>query len=216
MWLDYGDSYIEVVDGQYWVTDANEFLAINRGPEVLLESTIIRYGEKTEEGTLVTSAAAAWFEIRKQIELDPGFRFEFAESPRKFEEFIAGTYVESQFDEVTVTPRSGDKGRDVIAVKSGFYSQRILDQVKAYSAHRLVTHDEVRALAGVVSLDTNTSKGMITTTADFQPGIWSEFENLMPYRLQLRNGEFLLKLLKGLNSANGDVANWSAAKGCPR
>jgi len=30
---------------------------------------------------------------------------------------IAGVYKESGFDEVTLTPRSGDFGRDVIAIK---------------------------------------------------------------------------------------------------
>src|SRR5256885_7763673 len=44
--------------------------------------------------------------------------------------------------------------------------------------------------------DVNTSKGMITTTSDFQPEIWSEFNLLVPYRLQLRNGEGLLELLR--------------------
>lgn len=48
---------------------------------------------------------------------------------------------------------------------------------------------------------------MVTTTSDFEPGIWSEFENLMPYRIQLRNGEKLLELLTRLHDTKTDGAN---------
>jgi restriction system protein len=153
---------------------------------------------------LVASASAAWFEICKQIDRDPRFRFEFADNPRKFEEFVAGAYVESDFDEVTVTPRSGDRGRDVIAVKSGMCSVRILDQTKAYSLNRLVTHNDVRSILGVVAYtDVNTSKGVITTTSDFEPMIWSsgEFTPLMPYRVDLQNGDKLIQWLRHICEA---------------
>jgi restriction system protein len=54
-------------------------------------------------------------------------------------EIIAGAYHRSGFDEVILTPRSGDHGRDVIAIKKGIGSIRVIDQVKAYKPGHLVT-----------------------------------------------------------------------------
>jgi restriction system protein len=54
---------------------------------------------------------------------------------------------------VTLTPRSGDYGRDVIAVKRGLGFIRVIDRVKAYKPDHLVTADDVRALMGVLQGD---------------------------------------------------------------
>src|SRR5207249_1009544 len=86
-----------------------------------------------------------------------------------WEEIIAAAYQAAGFDEVTLTPRSADGGRDVIAVRRGRYSVRLLDQVKAYGPNHLVTADEVRSLMGVLSSDRGASKGVLTTTSDFAP-----------------------------------------------
>jgi restriction system protein len=127
--------------------------------------------------------------------------FEFSGSPRKFEEFIAGAYRQTGWDEVTLTPASGDKGRDVIATKNGLCSIRVLDQAKAYAPGHLVTHNDVRAMLGVLSADQNASKGIVTTTSDFEPRVWSgdEFSRFRPYRLELKNGQQLLKWLSDIS-----------------
>src|SRR5256885_16920484 len=72
MWLDYGECYVEVRDGRYVGTDADEFLVVDRGPDVLLQTTILRYGDRTDEGVIVASANKPWFEICKQIQREPG------------------------------------------------------------------------------------------------------------------------------------------------
>src|SRR6516225_9135365 len=61
---------------------------------------------------------------------DPELMYQL--NPRKWEELIAGAYELAGFDEVILTPRSGDKGRDVIAVKKGIGCIRFLEEVKAY------------------------------------------------------------------------------------
>ena len=61
---------------------------------------------------------------------------------------MAGAYSKAGFDEVTLTPHSGDFGRDVIAIKRGIGSIRVIDQVKAYKKGHLVTANDVRALHG--------------------------------------------------------------------
>jgi restriction system protein len=197
MWLDDGRCYLELIDGRYAVVHDDEQLAVYRGPEVLLQTTILRFGDETDEGLLVKAAAVPWFEILKQIARDPEFMFKFAQRPRKFEEFLAGAYRTHGWDDVTLTPASADRGRDVIATKPGFYSIRVLDQAKAFSPGHLVDHNDVRAMLGVLSTDQNALKGLITTTSDFAPTILAgdEFSRFIPYRLELKNGSRLLKWL---------------------
>ena len=92
-----------------------------------------------------------------------------------------------------MTPRSGDRGRDVIATKRGHGSIRILDQAKAYKPGHLVTHNDVRAMIGALTTNPNSSKGIVTTTSTFQPRISEspEFKPLMPFRLELVDGASL-------------------------
>ncbi|MFC1805660.1 restriction endonuclease, partial [Planctomycetota bacterium] len=101
------------------------------------------------------------------------------------------------WDEVTITPRSGDGGRDIIAVKRGICTIRIIDQVKAYSPDRRVTANDVRALLGVLSSDLNVSKGIVTTTAEFAPRIHEDrsIKPFVPYRLELKDGVRLRRWL---------------------
>src|SRR6266852_2141947 len=89
---------------------------------VLLQTVIIP-GAQTDEGKLIEAVALPWFEIIELLRSDPIVAFQIP--PEKWEEIIAGAYKKAGFDEVTLTPRSGDHGRDVIAVKRGLGSIRI-------------------------------------------------------------------------------------------
>lgn len=72
--------------------------------------------------------------------------------------------------------------------------------MKAYKPGHLVKHDDVRAPAGVLLSDTQASKGILTTTSDFAPGIANDpyLKPLMPYRLELMNGKALQHWLEEL------------------
>lgn len=85
----------------------------------------------------------------------------------------------------------------MIATKHGFGSIRILEQVKAYAPGTKVTHDQVRAMLGVLAIDQNASKGLITTTSDFQPLVRTseDFKPFIPHRLELKNGAELREWL---------------------
>lgn len=149
------------------------------------------------------AAAVPWLEIVTALEHDPNLLSYFAKEPRKFEEFIAASYERAGFDHVILTPQRNDGGRDVIATKRGFGSIRFLGQTKAYSPGHLVTHDDVRAMIGVLNVDRNSSKGLITTTSDFQPGITkpdSQFREFLPHRLELKNGTQLIDWLKEIKA----------------
>jgi restriction system protein len=173
----------------------------NGGPELLLQAEIVHQGYKTNEGILIRASAVPWLEISDHLSRDPNFLFAFAQNPRKFEEFIAACFEKDGFDEVTLTPQRGDLGRDLIAVKKGVGSIRILGQTKAYSSGHLVTHGDIRDMLGTLSTDLGASKAVVTTTSDFQPGIVkpdSQFAPFMPHRLELMNGDATLEWIKRL------------------
>jgi restriction system protein len=167
-------------------------------PELLLQTEIIQISAAVAQGSIVHVALVPWLRIYEEISKNPECLFEFAKHPRTFEEFLAAAYDKAGWDEVILTPRSNDGGRDVIATKKGYCSVRVLDQAKAYSPSHLVTHNDVRAMLGVLQTDSNSSKGVITTTSDFAPSIASseEFKRFLPYRLELKNGKQLSEWLK--------------------
>lgn len=162
-------------------------------PSVLLKSVLLEFEGSTEEGVVVKRPRATWFEISKHLRKSPEFRFAFTAEPTAFEEFLAGAYHVDGWNAVTLTPRTGDKGRDVIAVTTGLTTIRVLDQAKAYGKNHPVPANDVRALYGVLMLDRGASKGVVTTTGDFAPSIASEFGPAIPYRLELRNGSDLVE-----------------------
>ena len=160
--------------------------------------TIIIPGAKTSEGKLIEAVAIPWFQIVALLEKDPTAAFEI--SPGKWEELIAGAYKVAGYDEVILTPRSGDHGRDVIATKKALGTVRVIDQVKAYKPPHLVTAEQVRALIGVLQTD-GAAKAYLTTTSDFAPRASADptIRPLIPSRLELINGRMLLERLKELS-----------------
>ena len=162
----------------------------------LLVQALVTFGDKTNEGQIVRAVTIAWDEIIKEILRDPDFIHRVPW--RKLEELIAGAYEREGWPDVVLTPRSRDKGRDVIATKPGYGSIRIFDQIKAYKKGHEVTADEVRSLLGVLAIQGNVSKGIVTTTSHFAPGIYEEAKKFMPYRLDLKDGKQLVEWFRSL------------------
>jgi restriction system protein len=164
---------------------------------VLVSRTVITPYQKTFEGHLIRAVTVPLLEIVRMILNDPTLMYQI--DPRKWEEIIAATYDESgQFDEVILTPRSGDCGRDVIAVKNGFGSVRLIESVKRYRPGTKATAEDVQALLGVLHSDPQASKGIISTTWEFAPKI-AENNHIMqyvPHRLEMVNGTALVERLK--------------------
>lgn len=155
--------------------------------------------KNVSEGVLIKSYGDLWMTIAEQLGANWSLAFQIP--PEKWEEIIAGAFDRSGY-RVTLTPRSGDFGRDVIAVREGIGSVRILGSVKAYKPDHLVTRAHVHEMLGVVSGDQRATKGIITTTSDFAPKLMSDegLSRSIPYRLELMNGkqlqEWLVKLAK--------------------
>jgi restriction system protein len=169
-------------------------------PSLLLQTVIVageRTNERPNQGTLIQAVALPWFDVIALLQKDPSIAFQI--SWEKWEEIIAGAYAKAGFEEVILTPRSGDYGRDVIATKKALGTIRVIDQVKAYSPGHLVTGEEVSALWGVMQGD-KSSKGFLTTTSDFAPRIKDNpfIMEFIPTRLELINGKMLLTNLEQL------------------
>jgi restriction system protein len=161
--------------------------------------TVVEVGEKTDEGQLVLAVTLPWFDIVRALEKDPALAYQL--TWRQWEMMVAGAYERAGANKVTVTDRSGDRGRDVIAIFEGIGTIRVIDQVKAYKPGHLVTADDVRALFGVVVAD-RASKGFLTTTSDFAPRLRDDplmAEQIGP-RIELVNGTQLLARLKELGA----------------
>ena len=178
------------------LSDEASFTVIRNTASLLLQAVTVP-GAKTDEGQLIEAVALPWFQIIESLKNDPSLAFQI--HARQWEEIIAGAYRKAGFDEVTLTPRSGDFGRDIIAVKHGLGTVRIIDQVKAYGPNHLVTANDVRALLGVLKGD-KASKGFLTTTSDFAPKLRDDIllEPFMPAQLELINGKMLLARLEEL------------------
>lgn len=174
------------------------FIADLDVPNILLQAVVVP-GAKTEDGILIEAVALPWFEIVEMMVKDPNAMYQL--DWRKWEEMIAGAYKREGY-EVILTPRSGDKGRDVIATKPGFGSIRFIDQVKAYKPGHVVTSNDVMAMLGVLDAERNVSKGIITTTSTFAPGIHKDprLLKLMPYRLELKPRDALLAWLTAIHN----------------
>jgi restriction system protein len=167
-------------------------------PPAIVLKAVLDFGGRTDDGRLVGAVRVPWFEIVKMLQEDPASAYQIGWE--KWEEIIAGAYKRQGFDEVILTPRSGDKGRDVIATKWGVGSIRFFDQIKAYSPGHLVNAEEVRAMIGVINGAGNVSKGIITTTSGFAPRVTDDvfIKPFIPYRLELKPCDDLLDTSKNL------------------
>ena len=156
---------------------------------------IITLEDKVDDGTKISLIKPIYSKLIQMLKRDSDYIYKI--NPRIWEEIIAASYSKAGFDEVILTPRSGDFGRDVIAVKKGFGSIRFIEQVKAYNPNHIVKADEVRALLGVLQADFKASKAIFTTTSDFAPMISEDefIKPFLPFRLELLNKDKLINRL---------------------
>jgi restriction system protein len=163
--------------------------AVVAAPELLLGIELTVQGDRHDDGVIIIAVTPAWRHLLDELASNPAALAQL--HWRQMEELVAGAYREAGWA-VTLTPRSDDRGRDVVATRSDIGTTvRLLDQVKAYSPGHLVKADEVRAMYGVLTLDQRASKAVVTTTTTFAPGVYQEFSAVTPERLELRDGNQL-------------------------
>ena len=169
-------------------------LVVNSAPPFSF-GAIVKVERIVPDGQIITLIDPIYTHLVYELERDPQLIYQI--DPRKWEEIIAAAYDKAGFDKVILTPRSGDLGRDVIAIKHGFGSVKFIEQVKAYSPGHVVKADEVRALLGVLQAERDASKAIFTTTSTFAPRIEQDkfIKPYLPYRLELVDKDKLLKRL---------------------
>ena len=170
--------------------------AIPESTPSLLVLTIISVERTVPDGQIITFLNPFYSQLISLIAKDPEILYKLGW--RKMEELVAAAYSKDGY-EVTLTPPSRDKGRDVIAIKKGFWSIKFIDQVKAYKPGNLVTANDVRAFLFVLDNDHSATKGVITTTSGFAPDLEKD-EFIKPYipnRLELVNRDRLIARLIG-------------------
>jgi restriction system protein len=176
------------------VTPVNVKLILDSAPPFSF-GAIVTCQREVADGEIIKLVDPVYIRLIEEIKRDPQIIYQI--DPRKWEELIAAAYDKAGFDEVILTPRSGDYGRDVIAIKYGFGSVKFIEQVKAYSPGHIVRADEVRALLGVLQAEQDASKAIFTTTSTFAPKIEDDkfIKPFLPFRLELIDKEKLLKRL---------------------
>lgn len=118
----------------------------------------------------IVSVDSIPIQLLQAISSDP--RHLHALSPRQFEKFIAELVDGIGFNDVVLTPRSYDGGKDVIAsrivngIPLTFYFE-----CKKYAEGNKIQIDTLRSLLGVVAHDSNKANiGVLVTTSTFTAG----------------------------------------------
>ena len=156
---------------------------------VLAHGALLIPEANVPEGMLVKTYADLWLHLARELGNDWTKAFNL--SDREWEEMLAGAFKRDKFDEVILTPRSGDHGRDVIVFRKPMVgSIRILASMKAYSPRNTVPHSHVDEMLGVLTRESGGTKVLIAMTADFAPDLFAApgLKELVPGRVELMNG----------------------------
>lgn len=145
-------------------------------------------------GVEVTSAISA--DLFARLAKYPEERFSL--DPRVFEETVAELLARMGYD-VKLTPRSGDKGRDVIAAyQTPAAPILMLVECKRYARHRPVGVEPVTRVWSRL-FDDHANMGMVVTTSHFAP-VATEVAESRGYQLSLKDGEQYIAWLRELRN----------------
>jgi hypothetical protein len=119
----------------------------------------------------------------------------FSVDPRYLEDLMASVYANLDY-EVRLTKRTGDGGRDVIALShKDHLTLKVLIECKRHARHKKVGVTQVRALFGVIE-DEGATKGLLATTSGFTRKA-REFAERHVWRLQLADHADILRMIRG-------------------
>lgn len=122
----------------------------------------------------------------------------FLIDPRVFEETVAELLARMGYS-VRLTPRSGDKGRDVIAsIGTPAAPVLMLVECKRYAEHRLVGPEPVTRL-WFRMFDDHANMAMVVTTSGFQP-VARDTARSRGYQITLKDGDDFIGWIRSLRA----------------
>lgn len=128
--------------------------------------------EKSNDEVASRLVEVNWFPVMLFEELRRNPELMKRLDDRRFEEFCAELLDRIGFEKIQLTPRSGDGGRDVIAIKTIHGIPILLAfECKRYKDSRKIGLGIMRSLLGSVShRNTMVNKGVLLTTSSFTSG----------------------------------------------
>ena len=165
----------------------------------LLMASVVTLGTPTDNGRIVEMVTVPWFELIDYLTRNPSAMYQIP--PRKLEEIVAGAW-ERSGAQVVLTPRSGDRGYDVLAEYTAFGKLTIVTSVKALGEGKCVTYNDIRSLIGVVDMR-GASKGVLTTTGELPPRVHKDHDimrEVATRKLELIPGQQLLRCINDIAS----------------
>lgn len=108
--------------------------------------------------------------IFEKILKDPSFMHSM--DPLDFEKLVAELLDKSGFENIIITPRSDDKGRDILATNRVCEIPMLFAfECKRYAPNRKIGPHIMRALLGTIThANTKANKGVLVTTSSFTQG----------------------------------------------
>lgn len=133
-------------------------------------------------------------ELLRRLAEYPDDRFSI--DPRIFEETVAELLSRMGYD-VVLTPRSGDKGRDVIAaLATPTAPVLMLVECKRYARDRKVGPEPISRVWSRI-FDDKANMAMVVTTSSFTP-VAKEFANARGYQLSLQDGDKYISWIRSV------------------
>ncbi len=159
---------------------------------VLYSTTLLAKGRR-----IVTAIDAVNDELIVYLALHPELMYHL--EPRRFEELIA-ELLRIQGFRPTLTPRSRDGGRDIIATRTDALGELLyLVECKRYASDHKVGVSQVRGIYGVAQAE-RASKAVLVTTSSFTQDAVS-FAAPLRYEISLRDYEALKLWIMEANEA---------------
>lgn len=153
-------------------------------------------GSAVADPKLIHAVATVNDDLIRHLAKHPKLLFEL--NPRRFEELVA-ELLRAQGFESTLTPRTRDGGRDILAARSDALGSLLyLVECKRYARDRKVGVELVRAIHGVTQAERAT-KGVIVTTSSFTRGALA-FASPLKYGIELRDFDALTSWLNSYRS----------------
>ncbi len=122
-------------------------------------SSIIVPEKRNAQGIIISAHAIAWAEICRHLVNDWSKAYEIPAT--KWEEIVAGAFDKAGYDQVFLNASIRRPWPRCHRSQRGVGSIKIIGSVKAYKPTHIVGYDDVRALLGVLSGETDASKGMV-------------------------------------------------------